>query len=103
MNPEILGKVYEVLNTFLPILCLVGIFYVMVVLPQRKKAAEQKTLWDHLKKGQTVVTHGGIFGTIESVSEDSIHLRVARDVVMEVEKTSIARLKNAESSESKNP
>ena len=87
-----LGKLYEVLNTFLPIACLVGIFYVMVVLPQRKKAAEQKTMWDHLKKGQTVVMNSGIFGVIEAVSQETLHLRIAKDVVIEVEKTSVSRL-----------
>lgn len=96
MNPEILGKMYEILNTFLPIMCLVGIFYVMVVLPQRKKAAEQKTLLDHLKKGQTVVMNSGIFGTVDAVSEGKIHLRIAKDVVIEVEKSSVSRLQNDE-------
>jgi preprotein translocase subunit YajC len=98
MNSEMLGKLYDVLNTFLPIACLMGIFYVMVVLPQRKKAAEQKTMWDHLKKGQTVVMNSGIFGVIEAITEEKIHLRIAKDVVIEVEKTSISRLDEAQKS-----
>ena len=92
MNSEMLGKLYEILNTFLPIACLMGIFYVMVVLPQRKKVAEQKTMWDHLKKGEKVVMNSGIFGVIEAITEEKIHLRIAKDVVIEVEKSCISRL-----------
>jgi len=98
MNSEILGKLYEILNMFLPIACLMGIFYVMVVLPQRKKAAEQKTMWDHLKKGQTVVMSSGIFGVIDAITEEKIHLRIAKDVIIEVEKTCISRLDEAQKS-----
>ncbi len=98
MNSEMLGKLYEVLNTFLPIACLMGIFYVMVVLPQRKKAAEQKTMWDHLKKGQMVVMNSGIFGVIEMISGEKVHLRIAKEVVIEVEKSCISRLEEEQKS-----
>ena len=92
MNSEVLGKLYETLSTLLPIACLMTVLYVMVVLPQRKKSAEQKTMWDHLKKGQTVVMNSGIFGIIDAITEEKVHLRIAKDVVIEVEKTCIARL-----------
>lgn len=98
-----LGKLYEILNTFLPIACLMGIFYVMVVLPQRKKAAEQKTMWDHLKKGEKVVMNSGIFGIIEVVTEGRIHLRIGKDVVIEVEKTCISRVDEETISKRVNP
>lgn len=92
MNSETLGKIYELLNTFLPILCLTGIFYVMVVLPQRKKTLQHQNFLKALKKNDRVVMNSGIFGVIERLQEQEIRLLIAPGVTISVERSQIARL-----------
>lgn len=64
---------------FLPLVLIVGIFYLLLFLPmQRQKKAQAKML-SELKSGDNVVTTGGIVGTITAVDGDTITLRVKPD------------------------
>lgn len=53
-----------------------AIFYFLLIRPQRRRQKEHRDLVGTLKRGDRVVTAGGIFGTIEDISEDSITLAV---------------------------
>ncbi len=53
-----------------------AIFYFLLIRPQRRRQKEHRDLLGSLKRGDRVVTIGGIFGTIEDMSEDSITLTV---------------------------
>ena len=53
-----------------------GLFYFVMIRPQRKRQKEHQTMVQELQKGDRVITAGGIYGTIESLSEDSIVLKV---------------------------
>jgi preprotein translocase subunit YajC len=50
--------------------------YFLMIRPQRKRQKEHEQLTEDLKRGDSVVTAGGIYGTIESISEDSIVLKI---------------------------
>ena len=67
-----------------------AMFYFLMIRPQRKRQKEQQELMEELKKGDRVVTAGGIYGQIESVSEDSVVLKVESGVTIRVAKSSIA-------------
>lgn len=67
-----------------------GTFYFFMLRPQRKRQREHEELISRLKKGDNVITAGGIYGQIESVSQDSVILRVESGATMRVTKTSIA-------------
>ncbi len=66
-----------------------AMFYFVMIRPQRKRQKEQQQMMASLQKGDKVITIGGIYGTIESISEDSLVLkmeggqtiRVARNAV----------------------
>jgi preprotein translocase subunit YajC len=66
-----------------------AIIYFLMIRPQRKKAKEQQQLMAGLQKGDKVVTIGGIYGQIESLSEDSIVLKVESGTIR-VARSSIA-------------
>ncbi|MDY6911480.1 MAG: preprotein translocase subunit YajC [Chloroflexota bacterium] len=60
----------------LVLVAMFGIFYLLLIRPQRKKQKEQAQLIDELQKGDKVITIGGLYGEIESVSEDAVVLKV---------------------------
>lgn len=67
------------LSGLLPIVLMVAIFYFLVFMPMRRQQKNQKEMLKSLVNGQTVVTSGGIVGTIVGVSDDTVILRVKPD------------------------
>jgi len=67
-----------------------AVFYFLMIRPQRKRQKEQRQLMEELKRGDKVITAGGIYGQIESVSEDSIVIKVESGATMRVAKGSVA-------------
>lgn len=66
------------------------LFYFVMIRPQRKRQKEQQTMMQGLQKGDKVITAGGIYGTIESVGEDSVVIKVESGATMRVNKGSVA-------------
>ena len=67
-----------------------AMFYFLMWRPQRKRQKEHQQLMEELRRGDKVITAGGIFGVIESVSEDSIVIKVESGATMRVAKGSVA-------------
>lgn len=79
------------LISFLPmILMLLAIFYMFVFRPQQKKQKEQKQMLESVKKGDHVVTSGGIHGIVAAVKENVVSIKVADNVKIDFSKTAIA-------------
>ena len=66
-----------------------GMFYLLMIRPQRKRQKEHQQLIEELKRGDKVVTAGGIYGVIESISEDSVVIKVESGATMRVTKGSV--------------
>jgi preprotein translocase subunit YajC len=64
--------------------------YFFTIRPQRKRQQEQAKLIQELSRGDRVVTIGGLYGTVESVSEDSVTIRVESGTTMRFVKSAIA-------------
>ena len=71
---------------------LIGIFYFLLIRPQQKKAKEHRALLDALKKGDTAVTAGGIYGKVMSLDENIVTLEVATGVNIKIKKGHIAEV-----------
>ena len=67
-----------------------ALFYFVMIRPQRKRQKEHQTMMEGLQKGDRVITAGGIFGTIESISEDSVVIKVEGGTTMRVARGSVA-------------
>ncbi len=83
----------EQLQSIAPILFLVLIFaamYFLMIKPQRKRQKQQQELVQELRRGDKVVTTGGIYGQIEGVSQDTVVLRVESGATIKVARISIA-------------
>ena len=65
--------------TALPILVIFGIFYFLLFLPMQRQKKQQKKMIEELKPGDTVVTSGGIVGSITAIDGDTLVLRVKPD------------------------
>ena len=85
------------LALFAPVLLIFGVFYFLLILPQQRRQKKWQQMLSELKTGDKVVTSGGLKGTIFSIKEDSVTLRVPPDnLKMEVSRGSIVTVTSAE-------
>lgn len=77
----------------IPLVLMFGIFYFLLIRPQQKKAKEHKALLAGIKKGDLVITAGGVHGKIASVEDEIVGLEIATGVVIKITKTYIATIK----------
>jgi len=73
-----------------PMVLMVVIFYFLLIRPQQKKAKEHRTFLENLKRGDRVITSGGICGEISAINDQIITLEVADKVRLEVGRPYIA-------------
>lgn len=71
----------------------VGIFYFMIIRPQQKRAKETAQMLASVRKGDRVLTSGGIYGTVIGVKDDVVVLKVSDDVKVEFVKSAIVQVK----------
>jgi len=73
------------IGQFIPLILIFVIFYFFLIRPQQKKVKEHKAMVENLKKGDRIVTSGGITGTISRVIDnDKIEVEIADNVTVEV-------------------
>ena len=75
---------------FVPILIIFAIFYFLLIAPARKRQKALQQLISNLKKGDQVVTTGGLLGEVSSVKDDSIVLKLADNIRVRVTRSAIA-------------
>jgi preprotein translocase subunit YajC len=83
------------LMSFLPFILIIGIFYFLIIRPQNKKQKETQKMLSALKKGDRVVTIGGVHGTIQSVKESSVIVRVDDNCRIEFSRSAISGVEAA--------
>jgi preprotein translocase subunit YajC len=79
---------------FLPLLALLAIFYFFLIRPQQKRAKEQRAMIDAVKRGDTVVTSGGMIGKVTKVEETEVEVELAPNVKVKVIKSTLADVRN---------
>ncbi len=96
------GGMTPALLTLLPwLLFIVVFYYFFVAAPMKKKQKAFQNLMSNLKQGDRVITNSGIFGMVTGISDKIIKLRIANNVVVEIEKSAIAGLAPGETKEEK--
>jgi len=78
--------------SIVPLLVIFGIFYLLLIMPMRKRQKKHQEMLKAITKGDRVVTTGGIFGTVVAVEDDVVQLRVAENVKLQVAISAIAGL-----------
>lgn len=77
----------------IPLVFMFAIFYFLLIRPQQKKAKEHKALLESMKKGDNVITAGGVHGKITAVDDTIVTLEVANNVNVKITKSFIAAIK----------
>lgn len=88
------GSMVTTLVTFVLIIL---IFYFLIIRPQKKRDKEAKAMIDSLKKGDKVVTIGGIHGTVVAVKDNTVVVKVDDSARIEFSKSAISTVTNKES------
>ena len=78
------------LGAFMPIIVLFAIFYFLLIRPQQKRAKEHQTTLEALKPGDTVITNGGLYGTVIKIDGHVVTLQCSDKVRVKVIKKSIS-------------
>ena len=76
------------IGQFIPLILIFVIFYFFLIRPQQKKVKEHKAMVENLKRGDKVVTSGGILGTVERVMDnDRVEVEISDNIKVEIVKT----------------
>src|ERR1700681_3273695 len=80
------------LMAFLPLVIIMGIFYVLLILPAQRRQKKTQEMVNALKNGDKVVTSGGLFGTIVGIEGDAIYLLIADQGMVKVLRSAVTGL-----------
>ena len=84
------GGIKGLLVSFGPFILIIIVMYFLLFRSQQKKAKERRLMLDAVRTGDKVVTAGGIIGTVSSVKEKTLSLKIAENVKVEVNRASIS-------------
>jgi preprotein translocase subunit YajC len=84
------------LQGLLPMLLIIGVFYVLLIRPQQKRQKALQETISQLKAGDRVVTTGGIIGTITTVRDTSFLIRSADKSILEIARSAVAGIEEEE-------
>lgn len=80
------------LISFLPIVAIGLVFYFLVIAPANKQRRQQQEMISSLKKGDQVITSGGIYGQVQGVEAEVVYLKISENVKVKVARSSITGL-----------
>jgi len=80
------------LTQFLPLVLMFGVLYFIMIRPQMKRQKEHKAMVDALAKGDEVVVGGGLLGRVSKVSESVLHVEIAKDVEVQVQRQAVVQV-----------
>ena len=82
------------LAQFLPLILIFGIMYFLLIRPQQKKLKEHRAMVEAVRRGDLIVTQGGIIGKIAKVADHEVEVEVASGVKVRVVKHTIAEVRS---------
>lgn len=86
------GGAVGFLGSLLPIAAMIGILWFLLIRPQQKEQQRHREMVRNLKKGDEVVTVGGVYGRIMSLNDERVSLKVAEGVKIDVERSKVVRV-----------
>ncbi len=81
------------LLSFMPLILIFAVFYFLLIRPQQKRQKELQKMIENLKKGDKVVTAGGLIGIVNSIQNDYLVLKIGESAKIEILKSSITGLR----------
>ena len=84
------------LISMLPLILIFGVFYMLIIMPQRKRQRELQETVANLKAGDRIVTTGGIIATVTAVRDATLLVRSADKSILEISRSAVAGLQGIE-------
>ena len=83
----------ESIGAFLPLILIFGVFYILLIRPQQKKVKQHREMLNNLRRGDKIITSGGIIGTINKVADNrELQVQVSEDVEIKIAPGMVADL-----------
>lgn len=79
-----------IMSTVIMFALIIGIFYFMILRPQQKRQKERQKLLDSVKKGDKIITAGGLHGQVAGLDEKTVLIQVAENVKLKFERSAVA-------------
>ena len=93
----------EQLVGILPFVAIMGVMYFMMIRPQQKQRKERTAMMEALKKGDRVVTVGGMYGIVRAIRDERVTLEVASGIFVQFTQSAIGQVVRSESRASSAP
>ena len=94
----------ESIGAFLPLILIFGVFYILLIRPQQKKVKAHREMLNNLRRGDKIITSGGIIGTVNKVSENrELLVQVSDNVEIKIAPGMVADLYTSTEPEKKQP
>ena len=87
------GNAGSTVLSFVPFILIFVVFYFLLILPQQKRQKKLKAMLEALKKGDKVVTSGGIWGTVTNLGKETVTLQIADNAKIKIQRDHIARVR----------
>ncbi len=78
------------IGSFLPLILIFAIFYVLLIMPQQKQKKQHKLLIESLKKGDKIITGSGVYGEISKVDPTTVDIEISKGIIVKLSKDSVA-------------
>ena len=83
----------ESIGAFLPLILIFGVFYILLIRPQQKKVKQHREMLNNLRRGDKIITSGGIIGTINKVADNrELQVQVSDNVEIKIAPGMVADL-----------
>lgn len=92
-SPQGGGQGLGALGSLIPLIIIFVVFYFLLIKPQQKRVKEHKKMIENLRKGDKIITSGGLYGVVESIGTNTVSVKVSENVKVKLGKTYIAALR----------
>ena len=82
----------SLVSSLLPFLLIIVVFYFLILRPQQKRQKARAKLLEGVKKGDKIITSGGMHGTVEGIESDSLLVKIADNVKVKMDKTAVGTI-----------
>jgi len=89
------------ITALVPFILVFVIFYLLIILPSRKKQKKHQQLVNNLKPGDRIITSGGIYGTVMGVQPDRIELKISANVKIDITKSAVGAILSGQTGQEK--
>jgi preprotein translocase subunit YajC len=81
-----------IVSSLLPFILIIAVFYFLILRPQQKRQKERQKLLESVKKGDKIITSGGIHGTVEGIEDTTVLVKIADNTKIKVERNAVTTI-----------